>query len=65
MAFTPDSKRAYVSNERSNTVVVVDPTTQKIVETIAVGERPVGIAILPNGKKAYVAHERANDVRMY
>jgi YVTN family beta-propeller protein len=34
---------AYVSNEKSNTISVIDTATWKVVETIKVGQRPRGI----------------------
>ena len=36
---------AYVSNEKSNTVSVIDTNTWKVVRTIKVGQRPRGIAL--------------------
>ena len=35
---------AYVSNERSNTVSVIDTNKWEVVKTIKVGQRPRGIA---------------------
>jgi YVTN family beta-propeller protein len=45
-------------------VMVIDTSSFNVVKTIAMGERPVGIAVLPNGEKAYVAHGGSNDVRV-
>jgi len=36
--------KAYVSNEKSNTISVIDTTAWKVVETIKVGRRPRGIS---------------------
>ena len=45
---------AYVTNERDNTVSVVDLDKMKTVRTIPVGQRPRGIAITPDGKELLV-----------
>src|SRR4051812_43772536 len=52
----------YVSNEGSNTVTVVSPTTMQQLATIAVGNRPRGIALSPDGRHAYVALGREDAV---
>ncbi|OHV78637.1 YVTN family beta-propeller repeat protein [Ensifer sp. LCM 4579] len=44
----------YVSNERDNTVSVVDSTTMEVVHTINVGQRPRGITISHDGKLIYL-----------
>src|SRR5438128_5291975 len=46
--------RAYVTNESSNTVSVIDTATNTVVATIPVGPVPVGVAITPDGTRAYV-----------
>ena len=44
----------YVSNEKDNTVSVVDSTTMEVVKTINVGQRPRGITISHDGKLIYL-----------
>ena len=44
----------YVSNEKDNTVSVVDSTTMEVVKTIDVGQRPRGITISHDGKLIYL-----------
>ena len=46
---------AYVSNEKSNTVSVVDTASWKVVRTIKVGQRPRGIAYTKDQKYVLVA----------
>src|SRR5580700_10768764 len=41
---------AYVSNERDNTISVVDLDQMKTVKTIPVGQRPRGITMTKDGK---------------
>ena len=65
IAITPDGKRAYVTNFGSDTVSVIDTSTNLVIATI-VGPngfggivpggfmRPQSVAITPDGKRAYV-----------
>jgi YVTN family beta-propeller protein len=46
---------AYVSNEKSNTVSVIDTNKWEVVRTIKVGQRPRGIAVTKNQKHVLVA----------
>ena len=57
LAFGPaQAFTAYVSNEKGNTVSVVDLRDQmKEVATIPVGERPRGITISKDGSRLYVS----------
>src|SRR5262249_4832601 len=45
----------YVSNERRNTITVIDAATDKVAGTIPVGKRPRGIGVSPDGRTIYVA----------
>jgi outer membrane autotransporter protein len=45
-----------VANEGSNTVSVIDTATHAVVNTIAVGSLPVGVAVTPDGLHAYVTN---------
>ncbi len=44
----------YVSNEKDNTMTVVDSMTMKVVKSVPVGQRPRGITISPDGKFIYL-----------
>src|SRR5262245_28548711 len=46
---------AYVSNEKSNTVSVIDTEKFTVVNTIKVGQRPRGIELTKDGKFVLVA----------
>src|SRR6201984_2332402 len=46
---------AYVSNERGNTVSVIDTNKWEVVKTIKVGQRPRGIAYTKDQKYVLVA----------
>jgi len=46
---------AYVSNEKSNTISVIDTDKFAVVKTIKVGQRPRGIDLTKDGKFILVA----------
>ena len=45
MAITPDGKKLYVANGRSNSVSVIDAVELKPITEISVGELPWGVVI--------------------
>jgi YVTN family beta-propeller protein len=47
---------AYIPNMEDNTVSVIDLARDGVVKTLAVGERPLGVAVATDGSKAYVAN---------
>lgn len=50
------TNRIYVSNNQSDTVSVVDGTTNKVIKTITVGKEPYGVAVNEITNKIYVVH---------
>jgi YVTN family beta-propeller protein len=46
---------AYVTNEVSGDLTVIDLATQSVVATIPLGKRPRGIRLSPDGTRLYVA----------
>jgi YVTN family beta-propeller protein len=51
---TPDGKRLLVANSDNGSVTVIDPTTNKALREIAVGDKPEGVAWIGNGPLALV-----------
>src|SRR6266704_1471754 len=51
---------AYVTEQTSGTVSVIDTATNTVVATVAVGSRPSAVAITPNSAFAYVANQTSN-----
>ena len=45
---------AYVPNEVSGTVSVIDTSTDAVIRSLKISERPRGIAVSPDGKRLYV-----------
>lgn len=44
----------YVSNEKDNTISVIDSVTNKVTDTIKVGQRPRGIVLNNDKTKLYI-----------
>jgi YVTN family beta-propeller protein/VCBS repeat-containing protein len=54
--------KAYVANQSSNSVSVIDTSTKTVVKTISVGYAPTGVAAAPDQTKVYVANGWSNTV---
>src|SRR5215207_2348485 len=51
---------AYVPNEGSGTISVIDTDTDRVTGTIRHGTKPRGIAIAADGARLYVSDQREN-----
>ena len=47
--------RIFVTNEKDNTVSVINGTSHEVEATVEIGNRPRGIGIAPDGSEIYVA----------
>ena len=59
---TPSARAVYIINEGSESVSVINPSTNTVVSTVTVGPNPVDAAITPNGASAYVTNAGADTV---
>ena len=56
MAVNPAGTRVYVTNSSTNTVSVIDTTTNTVTATVVAGSSfPRGVAVNPAGTRLYVA----------
>ena len=53
---------AYVANQSSSNVSVIDTATNTVVATILIGGHPAGVAITPDGKRAYVTNTGSDTI---
>jgi YVTN family beta-propeller protein len=53
---------AYVTNNQSNNVSVIDTATNTVTATIPVGKQPSGIALSPDGSRVYVMNTGENTI---
>src|SRR3954471_18156952 len=51
---------AYVPNEGSATISVIDTATDKVTDTLRFGKKPRGIAISPDGSQLYLSDQTGN-----
>jgi YVTN family beta-propeller protein len=52
-----ETVRVYVTNSAGDSIHVIDPATQKVVQVIAGIEAPHGIDFAPDGSRVYVSNE--------
>jgi YVTN family beta-propeller protein len=56
---------AYVPNEGSASISVIDTARDTVVDTLKVGQRPRGIAVSRDGTRLYVSDQVANAVLVF
>ena len=64
-AYVAAAPVAFVPNEGSGTVSVIDTATDRVASTITTGGKPRGIAIAPDGKRLYVSDQTANGLAVF
>ena len=57
-----DAATAYISNEKDNTISVVDLDKMEVTDTIKVGQRPRGIILSEDGKYLYICASDDNRI---
>jgi YVTN family beta-propeller protein len=57
VAASHSNARIYVTNSAGNTVDVIDPASNKVVQTIRGIELPHGVAFSPDGARVYISNE--------
>jgi YVTN family beta-propeller protein len=62
VTFSPDGRRAFVSNRLDDSVSVIDVGTRKVVATIPVGDEPHGVLTDRAGKYLYVLNTATEDI---
>jgi YVTN family beta-propeller protein len=56
------AQNAYITNEASDTVSVINTATDTVIATIPVGDAPRGVAVSPDGRKVYITSVGSNTV---
>ena len=65
IAFQSHAYTVYVTNEKGNTLTVLDSETWEVTGTYDAGQRPRGITISPDGKELYVCASDDDTVRVF
>ncbi len=62
MTISPDGTRLYVSSYTSQSIVIIDTATRRVIATAGAGDVPLGVDIAPDGLSVYVANIRGDTV---
>lgn len=62
LAITKDGEKMYVACESSNSLIILDTKTEKIIKEIAIGVQPHFVCISPNEEKVYVTNRASDNV---
>jgi YVTN family beta-propeller protein len=62
IVFNSEGKRAYVSNQWSDNVSVIDLPNHKVIDTIKTGGGPAGLSLSKDGKILYVVNSYTSDI---
>ena len=62
MAISSDGETLYVVAQEANALLIVDTESEKVLDKIAVGERPHSVVLKSDGKTAYVSNQWADNV---
>ena len=65
LALSPDGTRLYVANTTSNSISIIDTTTNTHVDNnLPVGIDPVAIAVRPDGNEVWIANHISDSVNI-
>ena len=59
---SPDRRYVYVTTGRGGTLLRIDAASCMVAGSLAVGERPWGVAISPDGRMIVTANGTSNDI---
>ena len=62
LTISQDGNTLYVVGQESNEVVLVDPASERVIDKIAVGERPHTIILSKDEQTAYVSNQWADNI---
>lgn len=60
-----DGRTAYVTNEGSDNVSIVDLESRRVVKSLPTGDAPAGLALSPDGITLFVANWFGNDISVF
>ena len=64
IAYSPDGRYLYTTNNEDNTVTVIDTADNLVIGAVRTGKAPTSISVLPNGRQAYVTDENDGTIEI-
>lgn len=65
LCFTPDGKRAFVSNRLDDSVSVVDVAARQVVAVLTVGDEPHGVLVDQQGRHLYILDTSIDNISVF
>lgn len=65
MDIAPDGRELWVGHNDDGSLSIIDTRTDKVQETIQVGQTPIRVKFTPDGRRVLIADERANEVVVF
>ncbi|WFE13720.1 beta-propeller fold lactonase family protein [Bacillus atrophaeus] len=62
IVITPNGNFAYVANQQSSNVYVINTQTNAVIKIIPVGLLPSGLDVSPDGQSVYVVNTNSNNI---
>jgi len=53
---------AYITNQVSDTVSVIDTSSNQVIKHIEVGHRPAGVTASSDGKRVYISNPESQEI---
>jgi YVTN family beta-propeller protein len=50
LACSPDGSRLYVAGNMNDSLLVIDPASRRVIQRLAIGPYPYGVAVAPDGR---------------
>src|SRR5436853_6197871 len=65
LSASADTVRIYVTNSAGDSVHVIDPATNKVVQTFRGPEAMHGVAFAPDGSRVYISNEEGSTLDVF
>ncbi|MDH4228593.1 MAG: beta-propeller fold lactonase family protein [Nitrospirota bacterium] len=65
IVFSPDGRRAFVSNRGAGTISVIDTATYRLIESVSTGPMPIAISLAADAERLFVADGKDGAIRVF
>ena len=59
------AQTAYVSNEKDNTLSIIDAASMTVIDTVKVGRQPRGIVLSPDNTRLYICASSDDTIQVF